>query len=297
VAHRTFGNIAASALDAASFFYALGSPPFRLVSEKYVAIMAAFEPLTVGWSVGLPYGMGLMPTGNYQPVDGSPEPASQKAVALIGHGGEDYGSGAGMVGYNVAYDFSIVMAQTSSYGMNCSLPISQFDLNGYGSYIVGCRVYDAALQHASQGQAPRLNCSFGEEGLDRLRLGMAGGLHLRPPPPPYVYGGEVDAAAAEKLAREAVTTPAFLPATFFPRPSSPSTASAPTTGAPPPGLLTCRPYCSVCDAVPGCGQCKGCVGKPASGECASCYKEHGAAYHKVACMYANGGGCSKCWAN
>jgi len=40
---------------------------------------------------------------------------------IVGHLGEDWGSGAYLAGYNFGYDFAIAMTTNSIMGMNCSI--------------------------------------------------------------------------------------------------------------------------------------------------------------------------------
>ena len=50
--------------------------------------------LTTGWFPGLPYGLGLMPLSFFDPKGGDPD----NKTALVGHGGEDWGSGSNLAG-------------------------------------------------------------------------------------------------------------------------------------------------------------------------------------------------------
>ena len=54
----TFGNIIAKPLDVAAFYYYIGIG--KLVSLESLEEAWHFDPLTVGWSIGLPYGLGFM---------------------------------------------------------------------------------------------------------------------------------------------------------------------------------------------------------------------------------------------
>ena len=46
--------------------------------------------------------------------------ADPKDARVMGHPGEDWGSGCSPCGYNQKYDFGICIAYTSVVGMNCS---------------------------------------------------------------------------------------------------------------------------------------------------------------------------------
>lgn len=154
----TCGNVATSARDLAAFWWSL----FRggdVVDEASLKEMVAFKPLTVGWSVGLEYGLGTMASG-WRSVDGKYDPSA----TLYGHGGEDYGSETEVNGFNVAGNFSVVLAMGSAIGGNCSLDIGA-NWNAKGA--AACYVYDAVLRAAAP-DAPRIDC---------------GGRALKAPPP------------------------------------------------------------------------------------------------------------------
>ena len=142
------GNILTTPSDLASFWYAL----FRsedLVSAAARRAMTAFAPLTVGWSVGLEYGLGAMLSG-YKERSGN----WSRFATLVGHGGEDYGSLAEINGFNPALNFSITLAMGSAVGMNCSNSVgSNYGAKGQAA----CYVYDQVLQAISP-EIPRLEC-------------------------------------------------------------------------------------------------------------------------------------------
>jgi CubicO group peptidase (beta-lactamase class C family) len=210
----TCGNIAASAGDVARFYDALlrpaaeeGPHPERrladasrhVVSGAWRQQMTSFLPLTVGWSVGLPYGLGLMPLAmparaGGDPPSGSNAPgqtgrglrtattAAQRAAAaagvtLFGHGGMDYGS-TGMGGYNPTLRVSVAIAMNSEFGMNTTWAVgdqldprkalfgSPFAKNFQAQGDVLCEAYDAVLGALDAG--PRLDCGFSKRAAATL---------------------------------------------------------------------------------------------------------------------------------
>ena len=156
----TCGNIAASAIDIARFYAHLGSG--HIVNVASLKQMCHFDPLSVGWAVGLPYGLGLMPQGS-RTMPGGP---NEGAVILLGHGGMDWGSTSQYAGWAPYLgNIGINVQMSSSQGMNCSL--QNFDENYYAGSIVPCVVYNAtlAVMNATvpqyKGQLPQLDC-FGK---------------------------------------------------------------------------------------------------------------------------------------
>mmetsp|Transcript_13367 Transcript_13367/g.42286 ORF Transcript_13367/g.42286 Transcript_13367/m.42286 type:complete len:553 (-) Transcript_13367:231-1889(-) len=179
----TCGNIAAATGDIAQFFHALLSPQApsptddisslldsqkHVVSNSWQQEMLQTQPLTVGWSVDLPYGLGIMPISLPPLVDlpandtsssdawAAYEAGSEK-VTLYGHGGMDYGS-QGMAGYNPALQISIAIAMNSEFGMNTTWKGRGFTANFQAESDVLCSAYDAVLETLEAGV--RLNCSF-----------------------------------------------------------------------------------------------------------------------------------------
>jgi len=146
----TMGNIAAPPLDLATFYHKLLITK-EIVSEASVKQMTEFKPMTTGWFPGMPYGLGLMITG-YPSVHGGYE-------AFVGHGGEDWGSGASVAGVHSQLGYGIAVTTNSNYGMNCSLP--DLTENFYGSNSPTCQIIDAlhsVLQKHGRN-ASRLDCS------------------------------------------------------------------------------------------------------------------------------------------
>ena len=102
--------------------------------------MLKFKPFTTGWARGLPYGIGLMPQGFFPP--------ETNMTSIVGHGGQDWGSGSQLAGYHFALDFGITVSQGSATGMNCSIgggpkksAAANFDVYQMSS----CLLYNATL--------------------------------------------------------------------------------------------------------------------------------------------------------
>jgi len=158
----TMGNIASTGRDLATFFYDL----FTLAPEEggflnatSLQAMQDFKRLNDTWCQGpsgygsCTYGMGLLSDQVGQDVwsvlDGTQGSASD--VRILGHPGEDWGSGCSPCGYNPKFGFGICMAYTSVIGMNCS---GDFRVNYNAVQEATCRAYDAVLAAAG---GPRLN--------------------------------------------------------------------------------------------------------------------------------------------
>lgn len=162
----TMGNLAAAPSNTASAVYhifgANASP--SLVSEASLKEMMVFQPLTVGWSVGLMYGLGVMETTNFY-GDG----VDKKYTTFVGHAGQDFGSAAPLHHYNSATDIAITLATNSEFGMNCSLPNILSNFQDSGS--LSCHIWDAVLQIVTNGTIGRLSCGSGvDDNIQGRRL-------------------------------------------------------------------------------------------------------------------------------
>lgn len=159
----TMGNLASSAVDLATFFFDLFSLPKEkggFLSHKSLTEMTTFKRLNDTWCEGpggpgsCSYGMGILTNQLGQDFwvlqDKS---ADESAVKVLGHPGEDWGSGCSPCGFNPKYGFGICMAYTSVIGMNCS---ADFQLNFGAVQEATCLAYDAVLGLFG---APRLNCT------------------------------------------------------------------------------------------------------------------------------------------
>jgi CubicO group peptidase (beta-lactamase class C family) len=149
----TMGNLAAAPESLAALLFEAFSPNgHRLLSAGSLAAMQDFHPLTTGWSTGLQYGLGAMKSLiQLHSQRGLLGPTME----LVGHGGQDWGSGAPYNFYSTEHDFAFVVATNSLTPMNCS------DLNGlygvaHGQDLAGqvgnCLACEA-LQFKSNGTA------------------------------------------------------------------------------------------------------------------------------------------------
>eukprot|EP00467_Chlorarachnion_reptans_P015528 CAMPEP_0114498560 /NCGR_PEP_ID=MMETSP0109-20121206/6939_1 /TAXON_ID=29199 /ORGANISM="Chlorarachnion reptans, Strain CCCM449" /LENGTH=398 /DNA_ID=CAMNT_0001676049 /DNA_START=253 /DNA_END=1449 /DNA_ORIENTATION=+ len=152
----TCGNIAASGESLANFWYDLGS--LKLVNNASFQSMVEFQPLVNDWCPGCYYGKGLiLIPGEWKPMDPN---VPWQETALLGHPGEDWGSGTSPIcGGNAKYKFGVCMAYNSVFGMNCSLP--DIRNNRYMNPDTGCEVYAAVLSVVT-GKPNYLNCTRDE---------------------------------------------------------------------------------------------------------------------------------------
>ncbi|CAJ1360005.1 unnamed protein product [Effrenium voratum] len=160
----TMGNIASSAVDLATFFFDLFTLPKEqggFITTKSLADMQASKTLGDTWCEGpngegsCAYGMGILTDQlgqDFWLLQNASE--NQSKVSVIGHPGEDWGSGCSPCGYNPTYNFGICIAYTSVIGMNCS---GDFRNNYNAVQEATCLAYDAVM--ATQG-GPRLNCTL-----------------------------------------------------------------------------------------------------------------------------------------
>eukprot|EP00811_Abedinium_folium_P032516 NODE_5555_length_1757_cov_7.033129.p1 GENE.NODE_5555_length_1757_cov_7.033129~~NODE_5555_length_1757_cov_7.033129.p1 ORF type:complete len:373 (-),score=91.68 NODE_5555_length_1757_cov_7.033129:229-1347(-) len=118
----TMGNVMTTTADMADMYYELFNG--GILNQSSIDDMMHFKPMTTGFAVGLPYGLGLMDMFNGWPtINGTP--MKDDTIHWIGHGGEDYASAAQVCGYNPQYGYGICIAVNSVTGMNCSsLPTS-----------------------------------------------------------------------------------------------------------------------------------------------------------------------------
>eukprot|EP00929_Paragymnodinium_shiwhaense_P050971 TRINITY_DN2565_c0_g2_i1.p1 TRINITY_DN2565_c0_g2~~TRINITY_DN2565_c0_g2_i1.p1 ORF type:complete len:554 (-),score=76.76 TRINITY_DN2565_c0_g2_i1:328-1938(-) len=248
-----FGNLLAHARDIANFFYFLLAAPYRVLPPHRLQEMMHFEPFTTGFAPGLPYGLGLM-ASKLPTADGQGE-------LMIGHAGQDYGSGAPVAHFFPAWNVSVAIVTNTLIGMNCSLSTNNpadFQQNVYAHETVACKVLDAVLQNVSKGKASKVICNA--KAPSSLELASQ-------PAPPQQF------QVPGKLQSRIRTVDKF------------------STSA---DSLVCRPYCGYCDALP-CRVCKACVGRPSNPFCAMCYKT--VPKLNFACLYEDGHGCQQCWAD
>ncbi|CAK9107965.1 D-alanyl-D-alanine carboxypeptidase [Durusdinium trenchii] len=159
----TMGNIASSALDLATFFFDLFSLPKErggFLTRQSLLRMQQMKTLNDTWCEGptgpgsCSYGMGLLQDQLGQDFWVLQDPTEDLSkIKVIGHPGEDWGSGCSPCGFNRRYGFGICMAYTSVIGMNCS---GDFRENFLAVQTATCLAYDAVLKVLG---APRLNCT------------------------------------------------------------------------------------------------------------------------------------------
>jgi hypothetical protein len=107
--------------------------------------MMQWHPFSVGFAVGYDYGLGMMKydLGEMAPHSG----VDPKFTTLVGHSGQDYGSGAPLHHYNAHLDMSVVLAMNTDAGMNCTT--LQDAQNAENEAI--CLVYSEALRVLTNG--------------------------------------------------------------------------------------------------------------------------------------------------
>lgn len=160
----TMGNIMTTGGDMAQFYYDLfgrADSGKGLVSAATLRRMLHFKRMADDdWCFGADeepgvceYAMGF--ERNHLELDIWPMLDASEAgdVALIGHNGQNWGSGASPCGWNPKYRFGMCVTFTSNVALNRS--ISQ-EANEDGMEEVACRIYDAVLTSIA---GPRLDCS------------------------------------------------------------------------------------------------------------------------------------------
>merc|ERR1712046_278593 len=170
------GNIVSTTSELADFWFALFEGD--LLPPDYLKEMVDFIPLTNGWGRGISYGLGIMSNDfNYFEPNRGSERASGKAV--LGHGGDDYGSTSMLNGWIPSINASVTLAMGSAWGMNCSLDAVE---NYNAEPIAACTMLDVLLQTYSPS-FPRLDCRVSNSTtLADLPLGLrcVGLLHSTP---------------------------------------------------------------------------------------------------------------------
>eukprot|EP00931_Biecheleriopsis_adriatica_P087125 TRINITY_DN61635_c0_g1_i1.p1 TRINITY_DN61635_c0_g1~~TRINITY_DN61635_c0_g1_i1.p1 ORF type:complete len:518 (-),score=102.30 TRINITY_DN61635_c0_g1_i1:210-1763(-) len=150
----TMGNIASTAEDMSKFFVDLVEGPQHsdgLLSSSSLKQMMDFHgPVVNWWCVGprgpgsCKYGLGLERDSDLMDWFGwyLKNGSAAEAARLIGHNGQDWGSGAAPCGYNAQYHFGFCIARTSQTGLNCSLDSESNSLWIFESTL---RIYDAVM--------------------------------------------------------------------------------------------------------------------------------------------------------
>lgn len=161
----TMGNIVSTAEDLAKFYYdiqELKESPDGFVNATTLGQMMNFRELRAEWCDGCQYGFGFL-RGEYE-QDGWPvldnETWSQDDVELLGHSGENWGSGAMTCGYNPKYRFGMCLTHSSLVGMDCA---HSKIWNDHAVEHASCLAYDAVLDVVG---GPRLACIDGSEFLN-----------------------------------------------------------------------------------------------------------------------------------
>lgn len=160
----TMGNIMTTGQDMAQFYYDLfgrAESGTGLLKAETLQQMLHFKTMEDDdWCFGADeeagvcqYGFGL--ERNHLELDIWPMLDDTEAhdVQLIGHNGQNWGSGASPCGYNNKYKFGLCVTFTSNVALNRSI---SHEANEEGMGEVACRVYDAALTAVA---GPRLDCS------------------------------------------------------------------------------------------------------------------------------------------
>jgi CubicO group peptidase (beta-lactamase class C family) len=185
----TMGNIASTGEDLATFFYdmyTLAPTGKGYVNSTTLEMMQQYKPLNDTWCYGpkgpgsCSYGLSLFKDQFAQDVwifaDANAD-ADPDSVRVVGHPGEDWGSGVSPCGYNKAYKFGICVGYNSLTGMNCSMD------SRWSDYMIDeatCKIYDAVLNVVG---GPRLNCS----------LPVLSGWNFTTPPKPQICDWEFKA--------------------------------------------------------------------------------------------------------
>jgi CubicO group peptidase (beta-lactamase class C family) len=151
----TFGDLAATPAAAATALYHTFSPNAqpRILSSDSLKQMETFQPLTTGFATGAPYGLGLIEFNMFPTVPG----LDPSLTYLIGHPGQDYGSGAPFHDFNPRLDTAIVLAVNAEDGQNCSMP--DFSVNGAFTDVAGCFIWDEVLATFANQTRGVLGCA------------------------------------------------------------------------------------------------------------------------------------------
>eukprot|EP00656_Telonema_subtile_P051150 TRINITY_DN6819_c0_g1_i1.p1 TRINITY_DN6819_c0_g1~~TRINITY_DN6819_c0_g1_i1.p1 ORF type:complete len:369 (-),score=41.33 TRINITY_DN6819_c0_g1_i1:61-1167(-) len=130
----TCGNVAASGLDVARFYYNVLGPSPSIVTAASVEIMKDWSVLNVGWARGcIDYGHGLM-IQNVSPNISYRLPPVEHVASYVGHGGDTYGflSDNGWFP-TLETAISVIVNQDSDYD--------------YPSYVITCAVVEIVAKY------------------------------------------------------------------------------------------------------------------------------------------------------
>eukprot|EP01050_Picozoa_sp_SAG11_P013429 SAG11_NODE_1568_length_4671_cov_2.073928_3_plen_507_part_00 len=149
----TCGNIAAAPSQLARMVHHLFSPSVppseRLLTADSLAQMQEWHPFTGSFATGYLYGLGLM-TYDIAELSGcnaAKDCPPTSYTTLVGHSGQDFGSGAPLHHYNSKLDMSVVLAVNTDSGANCS----DLVLAGQMEDEIMCEVYATALRVLTNG--------------------------------------------------------------------------------------------------------------------------------------------------
>jgi len=116
------GDVAVSAADVARFFY------YYLGTEKIINFDTRAKLLNIDQgdekSFPFTYGVGLLLKWYFE--ENGHRGKQKYENYLVGHPGMDYGSYSDSAGYNLAYNFSFVVATNTFPGLNCDLEGNEF---------------------------------------------------------------------------------------------------------------------------------------------------------------------------
>ncbi len=163
----TMGNIAAAPSDITRFYHALFGG--QLLSPRSVAQMMEWMPLTVGFSTGTPYGLGLMLQNVQATVDHSCGRLPDCFCAYgkcewntqrLNHVGVDYGSGFYYLGYLPSLGVSFAIAtNTGEQPMGMNSTIGVLENQALLSAGFRCELMQVVIDLALPEEAPTLICN------------------------------------------------------------------------------------------------------------------------------------------
>lgn len=169
----TMGNIMTTPGDLATFHYdlhTLAPTGEGFVSSETVKEMTKMRPmpkddwcLTRDGTATCSYGMALNneQAWNELILEGSTSGGAED-FEFIGHGGANWGAGAGPCGYHTRLKFAVCFAFASSEGTNCDMAEANAEGPGEGA----CRIYEAALKAHGVADEKRPACRRSREVQD-----------------------------------------------------------------------------------------------------------------------------------
>lgn len=137
----TCGNMIGAATDVARWYYDLLATPGTVVSQASLKEMERLEPLTYGWSTGMPYGAGLMLSSL------SNNKTNYTEGLAIGHAGLTYGFSSSQGG-----SASIAPGAKVAFSVATNTDVPFF------STIAGCRMAEI-VRKVYTGADAHFNCT------------------------------------------------------------------------------------------------------------------------------------------